>query len=189
MTDPPAHCIVITGLPGSGKSTLARHLAGHYRCSVLAKDAYKERIFDALGWSDRDWSKRVSALAWALLFESAECLLQAGARVIIEGNFEEPQWDALAAMRQRQPARLSIVDCQASDATLIARASARAAGGLRHPGHADASLAAELASRLAVPGGRPAVPAGLTALCYRSEADLAAGGPQAMAALLRQLPA
>lgn len=109
--------------------------------------------------------------------------------MIIEGNFEEPQWDALAAMRRRQPARLSIVDCQASDATLIARASARAAGGLRHPGHADASLAAELASRLAAPGGRPVVPAGLTAICYRAEADLAAGGPQAMAALLRQLPA
>jgi predicted kinase len=56
--------VVISGSPGSGKSTLAMALRKQIRWSLLAKDDYKERLFDSMGTGDRAWPRRLSDLAW-----------------------------------------------------------------------------------------------------------------------------
>lgn len=165
-------CVAVTGPPGAGKTTLATRLAGHYGWSLVTKDHYKELVFDALGWSDRAWSRRVSVLAWELCFDAVGRVVASGGRVVLEGNLGAAEWQRLTALCERHRSLLLPIECRADDALLVARATARATGRLRHPGHADAELLGEYART----GGWPAVPVPVAdALAY--DANRAAAGP------------
>src|SRR5512136_2128322 len=60
--------ILVTGLPCTGKTTLARRLADGFSLPLLTKDPLKEILFDGLGWSNRNWSRRVSETTHALMY-------------------------------------------------------------------------------------------------------------------------
>ena len=62
--------VVVTGLPGSGKSTLSNELAARLALPLIAKDRYKEILFDALGIGDRSWSRRLGQAAIALQYHA-----------------------------------------------------------------------------------------------------------------------
>lgn len=141
-----ALCIVVSGPPCAGKSTLAARLAARGGWPLLAKDAYKERVFAHLGARDRDWSRRVSALAWELLLAEARTLLAAGVACLLEGNVREPQRRALGAFRP--PPSFVEIRCDARADVLLARYRARAASGRRHPGHVDLEALAEIEAEL-----------------------------------------
>jgi len=79
--------VVVTGPPGASKSTLARVLANELRLPLVSKDDVKETLFESLGWSDRDWSRRLGAAAYDLLFLVAGELLRSGVSAIVEANF------------------------------------------------------------------------------------------------------
>ncbi|MBS0375615.1 MAG: AAA family ATPase [Proteobacteria bacterium] len=153
-----ATALVITGPPCAGKSTLAAALAARLRWPLLAKDAYKEQVFERLGVGDRGWSRRVSLLAWDLLLGEAGRLLAAGADGVLEGNFREPQRHALAALGAAAGARLVEVRVAARAEVLLARFRERAGRGERHPGHVDLEALPEIERELA------AAPAALTPL-------------------------
>jgi predicted kinase len=165
-------CVAVTGPPGAGKTTLATRLAGHYGWSLVTKDHYKELVFDALGWSDRTWSRRVSALAWELCFDAVGRAVAAGGRVVLEGNLGAAEWERLLALCERHGSRLLPIECRADEALLLARATARATARLRHPGHADDELLSEYRRTGGWPG--VALPVG-DALAY--DANRAAAGP------------
>jgi predicted kinase len=131
--------IVIWGWPGTGKTTLARRLARDLELPLVHKDGVKEKLFDSLGWNDRAWSKQLSRASNALLFYFAESLLAAGQAVVIESNFDEGAAAPLRRLQARYNALLIQIHCQARPETLLQRWQARAASGLRHPGHADAA--------------------------------------------------
>ena len=141
-------CIVVSGLPCTGKSTLARTLASRLGCTLLAKDSYKEQVFERFGIGDRRWSARVSLLAWDLLFAQAARLLVRGTDCILEGNFRAPQASILAALAVAGDVRFLEVRCLARPEVLLARYRARAGDGSRHPGHVDLEALPELASEL-----------------------------------------
>lgn len=61
--------IVVTGLPGSGKSTIAIALAERLALPLIAKDRFKEILFDTLGAADMAWSQRIGAAAIALQYD------------------------------------------------------------------------------------------------------------------------
>jgi predicted kinase len=146
-------CIVVSGPPCAGKSTLAATLAARRGWPLLAKDDYKERIFVHLGAHDRDWSRRVSALAWELLVAEAGRLLAAGCACILEGNLREPQRSALAALA---PAPQFVeIRCAARPDVLLARYRARARSARRHPGHADLEALPEIERELSAPASAP----------------------------------
>lgn len=132
-----AACIVVSGPPCAGKSTLAAAVAARTGWPLLAKDDYKERVFERLGVGDREWSRRVSALAWDLLLAEAGRLLAAGVDCVLEGNFREAQRRALAALPLRAPPRFVEIRCDARPDLLLSRYRARALAGSRHPGHVD----------------------------------------------------
>jgi predicted kinase len=180
-------CVVVTGPPCTGKSTLARALASRRGWPLLAKDDYKERVFDRLGWSDVDWSRRVSVLAWDLAFQAAAALAVVRASFVLEGNLRAEHAQRLRALAP--PPRFVLVQCQAPGELLVARFRARAASGARHPGHRDAELLARIAAELAAGQGSPLALGGpvlrydtgagfdVEGTLARIDAALAASGP------------
>src|SRR5262249_20202092 len=130
--------LIITGPPASGKSTLGRQLARRLGLALLSKDLFKEVLFDELGWSDRQWSRRLGSASMALLFRSAFALLEADQSVALEANFY-PEWDTapLRQLTERSGCRFVQVVCTASTRTLVERYRTRSLTGERHPGHTE----------------------------------------------------
>lgn len=79
--------IVICGYLASGKSTFALRLARELNVPYLIKDTFKSAICRDLPIEDRSASSRFSAATFNAMLYMAERLMEAGAPVILEGNF------------------------------------------------------------------------------------------------------
>lgn len=130
--------IIVAGPPASGKTTLARSLADDLKLPLFAKDDFKELLFDSLGWSDRDWSRKLGGASMRLLFAALEAELRAARSCVVEANFsveyDAPQFLDLQA---RYPFRVFQIQCCAQGETLLERFQTRAQSGERHPGHVE----------------------------------------------------
>jgi predicted kinase len=145
MADGPP-LVIVTGPPASGKTTLGRMLAMRLDMPFLYKDGIKETLFDTLGWSDRDWSRRLGVATYALLFHLLEMELAARRSLVIESNFDaERAGPSFLALRQRYEFRPVQVCCVAEGAVLLERVRLRVTTGARHPGHDEPANMAELA--------------------------------------------
>ncbi|MBN1202865.1 MAG: ATP-binding protein [Anaerolineae bacterium] len=137
-TVPTPVLLLVNGAPCTGKTTLATRLAGDLGWPLVYKDGIKERLFDALGWGDRDQSIRLSHASYALLYYFIECQLAAGRSLIAESNFV-PRFDTdkLRRLQAQHPFHPLQVHCHTDRDVLIARFHARKDDGTRHPGHVD----------------------------------------------------
>lgn len=140
--------IVISGLPCSGKSHVAAQLRAELRWPLCCKDTYKELLFDNLGYSDREWSRRLSHAAYALMFAQAAEFLSCGHNCIVEGNFRWPEHQAKFSELHTSKFEIVQVHCHAQGDVLATRFRERAASGLRHPGHVDDESLLEIESEL-----------------------------------------
>jgi predicted kinase len=130
--------IVISGLPCTGKTTLGKRIAREFSLPYFSKDAFKEPLFDELGWSDRAWSKRLGLASYKLLFYALEVQLEVGQSCIVEANFyPEFHSQILNDFKQHYEAEFFQIHCHAQPEVLLERFRARWASGARHPGHAD----------------------------------------------------
>jgi predicted kinase len=144
MSKPPP-LVIATGPPASGKTTLGRALAARLNMPFLYKDGIKEALFDTLGWSDREWSRRLGIATYALLFHLLEMELAVGRSLVVESNFDAVRaGPAFLALRERYGFRPIQVCCVAEGAVLLERVRMRATSGERHPGHVELSSMAEL---------------------------------------------
>lgn len=136
--------VIITGLPCTGKTTIARQLAAELGLPLVAKDDIKERLFDSLGWQDREWSKKLGRATFDLLFYFVEVALGGGYSCIVEARFF-PQYhlERFRAMQQRRPYRPLVIECAADGEKLLQRFIRRSESGERHPGHVDHTSYAE----------------------------------------------
>ncbi len=141
--------IIVSGLPATGKTTLARRLADDLNLPLVTKDEIKERLFDKLGWSDREWSQRLGVATFALLYYFIEVQLKAGRSFIAEANFrpdrDNPPFRELKSRYDFQP--IQIV-CVTEGEKLLERYRARGESGQRHPGHVDHLTYDELGAQL-----------------------------------------
>ena len=107
--------VFVTGPPASGKTHVADHLAARLRLPLIAKDAIKETLFDALGTGDAAWSRRLGRATFDLLYEALERQLRAGRPVIVEANFDGVHAPArIGEIRQRHRIDPFEIHCTAS---------------------------------------------------------------------------
>ena len=124
--------VIVSGPPGAGKTTIARRLASELRLPLIAKDDIKESLFDSLGWSDLDWSKRLGAATWDLLWVLLDRIGAGRTPLIFESNFyAEIHTERLSEACGRLGLDMVEVHCSAAPAVLSRRAGTRD----RHPGH------------------------------------------------------
>lgn len=129
--------LVISGPPGAGKTTLTGELRRRLKWPVVAKDDFKESLFDSLGYSDRAHSVKFGKAAFDIQFMVATELVAADIDFILETAFHQ---HSTASVKQvLRGAEVIQLWLSADLETLVARAQTRP----RHPGHAGWSPAIE----------------------------------------------
>ena len=124
--------VVVTGHPATGKTTLAAALAHELGLPSFHKDVIKERLGDAIGFSDRASSQRLGHAATLVLYDLVDRLLGAGQSLIVESNF--PAEVASPPLRRSAEAtgtRVVQVVLSCPQEVMAARFAARR----RHPVH------------------------------------------------------
>jgi predicted kinase len=130
--------IIVSGLPGTGKSYLTRQLSAELAIPVVSKDGFKELLFDTLGYSTREWSKKLGSSSMRLLDYVLVAHLEAESPLIIESNFKpEFENERFRSFGEKYGATYIQILCHANGEVLIERFRQRAESGERHPGHDD----------------------------------------------------
>ncbi len=139
----PPLLILVSGAPASGKTVLAQRLARERQLPLLARDAYKEILFDTLGSPDRARSHQLGIAAYELLYATIGYLLDAGVGAVVDCNFHhgasEPVLRPLVAR-----ARAVLLQCETTHEERERRHRDRFQHGERHPGHHDGVMPAEV---------------------------------------------
>lgn len=130
--------IIVLGPSASGKTTLSQKLSTALQLPYFSKDDIKERLFDSLGWTDREWSQKLGLVSIILQFDILAQELRAGRSCIVETNFV-PAWDTprFQALMEQYPYTPLQILCRAEGPILLDRFKQRATAGDRHPGHVD----------------------------------------------------
>ncbi|MFX0066226.1 MAG: AAA family ATPase [Candidatus Hermodarchaeota archaeon] len=84
----PPLIVFITGHPATGKTTIGRRLAKEIGLPFLCRDDIKETLYDCLGWSDREWAKKLGYASYELLYQFMELQLSGGYSYVVETNVD-----------------------------------------------------------------------------------------------------
>lgn len=142
--------IIITGPPCTGKSTLADKLSKIYRLPCFSKDEIKEMLFDSLGWSDREWSKKIGRSSYNILYYFAKKSLAVKKPFIMESNFKPGHHNVRIQKILNNPGFYPIqIFCYGDPDAILKKFMARAKTGQRHPGHVEHLMREEIHRSLA----------------------------------------
>jgi len=123
-------------LPGTGKTSLGQRIAAGLRLPFVYKDGIKELLFDTLGWSDIEWSRKLGRASVELLYYFAEAQLKAGKSCVVESNFDAKlATPKFAAMKGHHDFAIVQIICRSDPAVIWQRYQARWEAGQKHPGH------------------------------------------------------
>lgn len=127
--------IIITGRPGTGKTTLAHRLSADLGIPAFCKDECKEKLFDRLGWSDQEWSQKLSLAAYHVMDYVIESNLSCNTNLIIESNFlHKFDSERIAGLAMKHGAKIVQIVLHADEQVRAERYNRRNAEN-RHPGH------------------------------------------------------
>ncbi|MBV7330577.1 ATP-binding protein [Chloroflexi bacterium TSY] len=136
--------VIVNGAPGTGKTHLSRRLAKELRLPLLSKDDIKEGLFEGLGYSDREWSKKLGGASYESFFILFERQLEAGVSCIVETAFI-PQFNTprFLTLKQTYDYHPFQIYCHTEPTILAERFNRRMHTGERHPGHGDSDVTIE----------------------------------------------
>ena len=180
--------LIVNGYAATGKTTLARALSHELRWPLVVKDVFKEQLFDRLGATDCEDSKRLGAAAIDVMFSVARELLVAGTSVIIESPLKPSYDNARLRALERDADFLTVQVVLTGDPdVLFKRFQTRAERGERHPSHYDFDRLTEMRAMLRTPL-EPVAISGETLTfdtTHLSDAKIAEMQRQTMAAIRR----
>ena len=128
--------LIVTGPPAAGKTTLARRIAHDLEMPLFEKDVFKDILNQAIGYGDKDWSRKVGGGAIESLFLIADQMLRSGASLITECNFYRHLSSQQAGeIAKNANARVVQVHCSAPAELLLSRNVARLVPPDLRPGH------------------------------------------------------
>lgn len=141
--------VLITGFPGTGKTTLGEMLSERFKIPFITKDAFKEQIFDTLGWSDKPWSLKVSAASHKIMDYIIEEELKSGHSIIVESNFKnEIDSERFQKFQKHYDCEVIQILCWADGEVVYERFMDRKNTADRHPGHVEGISAEEIRKQL-----------------------------------------
>jgi predicted kinase len=130
--------IIVLGPPAAGKTTLAHYLSKEIGIPAFGKDEIKERIFDTVGWSDKEWNKKVTGAGYSILYFFLDLILSNGGSMIVESNFSgKRDTKRFQELQKKHDFKVIQILCQTEGDVLVERFKKRSKAGLRHPGHTD----------------------------------------------------
>ena len=130
--------ILISGFSCTGKTTLAKKIAKRYSLPLIGRDELKESLYDSLGYSDREWSKKLGIASYDLLYLFVEKLLVNKQSLITESNFKfKTDTAKLLKLKSKYQLNLLQIHCYASVEIALQRFKNRAISEKRHSGHVD----------------------------------------------------
>ena len=130
--------IVVSGFSCTGKTTLAQKIAKRYSLPLISRDDIKESLYNSLGYSDREWSKKLGVASYELLYLFLDKILVNKQDLIVESNFQ-PEFDErkFLNLKNKHQFNLLQIHCYAATEVILERFKNRAISGTRHPGHVD----------------------------------------------------
>lgn len=133
----PALLVIVTGPPAGGKTSAARALAHELELAILAKDAFKETLYETIG-AGEELEEKIERAGLALLFAVAGMQLEAGLSVLAESNFDaRSDTEPFRRLAAEHDVRVVQVHIDGETEALVATFAERARSGDRHPGHGD----------------------------------------------------
>ena len=130
--------IIISGFSCTGKTALAKKIGEHFSLPAIGRDDLKESLYDSLGYSDREWSKKLGVASYRLLYLVAEKILYSGGSIVVESNFKvQTDAEKLETLKHKYQCYLLQIHCHVAIPLALSRFKDRAIFGKRHPGHVD----------------------------------------------------
>ncbi|MBI2482597.1 ATP-binding protein [Candidatus Uhrbacteria bacterium] len=128
--------VVVCGLPGTGKTTLAQALAARWHWPCFSKDATcKEPLYELLGGSTLEESRRLGSVAIQMLLRMVEMQLRYGVSCIVEAPFQYSEDGVrFAQWAEEYGVAITCVVCTVDEEERLRRFRSRT----RHPAHHDA---------------------------------------------------
>jgi len=132
--------IIVSGPSCAGKTILAKKIAERIKLPFITRDGIKELLFDDLGWSDREWSKKLGVASYSILHYFLDSIMPSGNSFIVESNFkaEFETQEMLERIKKYNYLPIQVM-CQCDGQILFERFKKRSESGERHPGHCDNS--------------------------------------------------
>lgn len=130
--------VLILGMSATGKTRLARDVSANFNLPLVCRDDIKEIIFDKVGWSDREHSKKVGGASFAITDYFVEEQLKSGHSIVLETPLKR-QFDNQKFQQWQRKYGFNVLQilCFADGEVVVERFVKRNESGERHPGHRD----------------------------------------------------
>ena len=125
-------------MPGAGKTTQAEFFAKRYDALIFSKDAFKEILFDDIGFRSSDEKEKLDVASIRLMLKAAEIALKGKKNVIVESNFMTRDKVYLREFEEKTGEKITTLRMDCDIDVLYDRALARDSSESRHPAHSVA---------------------------------------------------